>query len=241
MRTLLHSLVAAAVLALPLSALSQMRPIEISWTGQPDSYLREAEPYSVQGWRSARFGMSRDEVLAAIRADFPQLPGDGVREEVDPVQQTRTLTLVTQNLAPAPGTATVNYVFGATSQRLAAVNVAWIAEGNPGAAERQGLMAGGTSLVGQLVGYFWEPLSTARGHVIGPGSVILFAGRDEAGGGVEVRLDGVALDVEKPLSAAGTVTPPERRTAPPGPARLRLAVAAQPDRPDIRRLAPGLF
>lgn len=230
----------AAALALACSAgWPQARTTELSWTGQPRSYDVVAEPYLVTGWGAARFGMTVDEVTALIRTSQPA--PDVLREDTDPVQRTRVLTLVVPGQAPGPGPATINYVFGASSQRLAAINIAWVLEGNPDAAQRAQLLAAGTRAVAGLVGYQWAPLATARGHVVAPGAVILFAGRDPQGAGIEVRVDGVALELQRPLSASGQVAEPERRSAPPGPARLRIAVAAQPDRPDVYRLPPGQF
>ena len=228
-------LLAVALLVGCAQAWAQARVIEFSWTGQPRSYAVHAAPYRIAGHGAARFGMTFDEVAATVGA------GATRQETTDPMQRTRVLTVAVPGLAPGPGPATINYVFGAGSDRLEAVNVAWVLEGDPSPAQREQLLAAGTAAVADLVGHQWEPLSTARGHVVAPGSVILFAGRDASGAGIEVRVDGIALDVQRPLTATGAVAETDRRAAPAGPARLRIAVAKRPDKPDVYRLAPGLF
>jgi hypothetical protein len=77
--------------------------------------------------------------------------------------------------------------------------------------------------------------------MVKPGSVILFSGKDAKGGGVEVRVDGVALDAEQPRDAAGNAVPPQHQDAPEGPSRLRLAFVASVDKPDIYRIPAGAF
>jgi hypothetical protein len=67
--------------------------------------------------------------------------------------------------------------------------------------------------------------------------LILFAGRDFRGGGVEIRVGGVALDVELP----GAVRRQEHRAAPAGPAHLRQSLVASIDHPDIYTIPPGAF
>ncbi|HEY8356378.1 MAG TPA: hypothetical protein VIL30_02855 [Ramlibacter sp.] len=210
----------------------------ISPTGQPGTYDLTFEPYVVKGFGRATFGMSMDEVRALIRRDYPA--ATSVEEEADAVARTRVINVVVPQLAPAPGPASISYVFGASSTRLAAVNVSWIAPGEATPAQREALTQAGATLVGGVSGSYWPPLSTVRGHVLAPGIVILFAGQDAAGHGIEIRLDGVPLLVQR---ASGTATPrpPERIAAPPGSARLRLAVVENAKRPDVFRLPAGSF
>ena len=205
-------------------------PIGISPTGQPRGYTLRFEPYQITGWGRARFGMSEAEVRAAIAQEFPD--AGPVAQTTEPSQGTLVLTVVVPKAEPGPGPATISYVFGASSRTLAAVNVSWLAPGDATPAQRRALIAAGSELLAGLLGSYWAPLTTARGHVLAPGVVILFASRDPQGHGIEVRLDGVPLDLQRP-SSNGVPRPLERMVAPPGSARLRLSVVADPLRPDV--------
>lgn len=228
----------------PVAAQSQPA-VGISFTGQPTSFLVQSEPYVVQGFGRARLGMSMDEVKASIAADYPQVLS--TKEDDDAVDRTRSMAILVPALAPAPGRATISYVFGHRSQRLAAINIAWVLEGEPSAAQRDALLAAGTQLTGALVGYQWNVGSFIRGHVPAPGTLVMFSGQDAQGGGVEVRLDGVALAMEqrvaKPQASGGAASarPALRVPAPKGAARLRYSLVAQVERPDVYRPAPGSF
>ncbi len=211
-------------------------PIGISPTGQPRGYTLRFEPYQITGWGRARFGMSEAEVRAAIAQEFPD--AGPVAQTTEPSQGTLVLTVVVPKAEPGPGPATISYVFGASSRTLAAVNVSWLAPGDATPAQRRALIAAGSELLAGLLGSYWAPLTTARGHVLAPGVVILFASRDPQGHGIEVRLDGVPLDLQRP-SSNGVPRPLERMVAPPGSARLRLSVVADPLRPDVRRPPSG--
>lgn len=213
---------------------------ELSLTGQPREYDIQMEPYVVRAFGRARFGMTVEEVKAVIAGDFPAALA-GAKDVVDPVERTRSLTVVVPQLPPAPAPATISYVFGHATQKLIATNVSWQFDGDPAAAQRQQLLAAGTRLAADLVGHQWPPLASGRGRVTGPGVLVLFTGRDEAGGGVELRLDGVALDVERPSPPGAAPLPPVHRPAPAGPARLRLSLVANALQPDIYRVPAGRF
>lgn len=214
--------------------------VGISFTGQPTSFLVQSAPYVVQGFGRARLGMTMDEVKAAIAADHPQVIS--TKEDANAVDRTRSIAILVPALAPAPGRATISYVFGHQSQRLAAINISWVLEGEPSAAQRKALLAAGTQLTGELIGYQWSVGRFIRGHVPGPGTLVMFSGQDEQGGGAEVRLDGMALAMEQRIAHADAPARPAVQVpAPPGAARLRYSLVAQVDRPDVYRPAPGSF
>lgn len=225
--------------ALPLATHAQPA-VGISLTGQPTSFLVQSTPYVVQGFGRARLGMSMEEVQAAIAADHPQVVS--TKEDVNAVDRTRSIAILVPALAPAPGRATLSYVFGHRSQRLAAINVSWVLEGEPSAAQRDTLMAAGTRLTSELIGHQWNVGSFVRGHVPGPGTLVMFSGQDAQGGGVEVRLDGMALAMEQRIAGAdGSARPAVWAPAPKGAARLRYSLVSQVERPDVYRPAAGSF
>lgn len=238
----LHLLSIWSVLLLT-PAITAAQSIEFSMTGQPKSFVVESRPYVVEGYGAARLGMTVDEVKAVIAKDYPSALST-LKDEVDPLARTRGLAVVVPALAPVQslGPATISYIFGATTQRLISINVYWLLDAKANKLQRENLVAGGTALASDFVGWDWPILTAAKGHVTGPGVLILFACKDAAGGGVEVRLDGVAFDVEREQGPQGTpAVKPQYRPAPAGPAQLRLSFVANVDMPDIYRIPSGAF
>jgi hypothetical protein len=200
-------------------------------TGQPTSFDLATRQAAVTGYRSARFGMTRAEVLAMAAKDFPERTRV---EESDSPDRTHLVSISVPSAEPGPGPATINYVFGATTKRLIAVNVIWLIEGEPAPAVRAQMIAAGSALTADFLGYFWKPLTVARGVPAGPIAVILFASADDSDRGVEVRLDGIQYD----FTINGQ---PARSQEPTGPVRLRLSYVANRTNPDIYRIKPGEF
>lgn len=212
--------------------------VMLSETGQPESYVLSFSQADLTGFGQVAFGMTVDEVDAAVAYMFPEAD---LESTLEPVQQTRILHLTVPQLAPvpsapSPGPASLTYVFGASSERLMAININWYVEGDATLAQRNALLATGTAYVADLLGYMWEPFSTSRGVVIGSNAVVLFAGRDQAGRGVEVIVEGVPLDVV--VLPSGEV---EHRPVNSGPAHLRIRLAARPDNPDVFTIPAGSF
>jgi hypothetical protein len=209
---------------------------EISLTGQPRSWDVQGKRFENPGFHGARWGMSMDEVKAVIAASWPDALATAT-VQADAAARTTALAVTVPTLAPGPGSAQISYVFGAAGKRLVAVHQTWTIPGNPDDVQRAALLRAATALASELVGYQWPDFATTRGRVTAPGELILFAGRDFSGGGVEIRVGGVALDVELP----GAVRRQEHRAAPSGPAHLRKSLVASIDHPDIYRIPPGAF
>lgn len=192
-----------------------------------------APAYAVKGFRSALFGMDEAEVRAAAAKDFAVQP-DQLRREVSVSDGTAGLILELPKLAPGPGAATVQYILGASSGRLIHVNVVWtVPEGAP-AGQREQLVGASLQLTRYYRGFSWAPKKALVELPAGPNSVIAFAGEDEAGRAVEMRLDGVAFT--QVVNGKTVQSPP-----PKGPARLRLAFDKDPRKPDVARIAAGTF
>ena len=235
-RELMSGLLACA-LAWPVAAVcADANGDEISLTGQPRSWDVQGVPFENPGFQGARWGMSMDEVKAVIAAAMPDALATA-KVQVDAAARTTALAVTVPALAPGPGPAEVSYVFGAASKRLIAVHQTWTLPGNPDDAQRAALLRAATTLASDLVGYQWPDFATTRGRVTAPGEVIVFAGRDFKGGGVEIRVGGVPLDVELP----GAVRKVAHRPAPSGPAHLRKSLVANIDHPDIYTIPPGAF
>lgn len=204
----------------------------VSFTGQPQIVWPKGKAYVVTGYRSAKFGMTEAEVRSAIAADFSNVP---VTEGANPFEGTMSLSVTLEALPPANSAAKVTYILGKATGRLITVTTVWWTPDDADAAARETLIAAASKVTGEFIGYTWKLFTTARGLPAGPNALVVFAGGDEAGGGVEVRLEGVQYTWRAPDGITGTASPPQ------GPAILRIAYAASVGKPDIRRLAPNSF
>ena len=89
-----------------------------------------AQPATIDGFRSAHFGMSEADIRKAIKHDFA-LSGSSVQTGVNPLQRTQMINIAVPDLVPGSGKATINYIFGYTSQRLIEINVTWATAADP--------------------------------------------------------------------------------------------------------------
>lgn len=195
--------------------------LELSLTGQPRSWRVREHRYRCYGYGRARWGMDLEGVMAILAAEHPRAQAT-LRHEIDRLSGEQWLELTVPVVAPGPGPARLRYMFDADYARLCEIHVYWISSGDPSQEQRLPLVQAATRLAGDLMSYRWSGLTTLRGAVRGPGALLLFSGRDEDGASVEISLDGVAFDVERP----GTPGRPEHRPAPRGPAALRLSYLA---------------
>ncbi len=83
-----------------------------------------AETALVEGFRSARFDMTEDQVKQAIAADFKIQP-QAVLKQVNKVDRTTILSVRVPDLLPESGTAQVNYKLGFKTKKLIQVDVIW--------------------------------------------------------------------------------------------------------------------
>jgi hypothetical protein len=204
----------------------------VSFTGQPEIVWPQGKGYVVIGYRSAKFGMTETEVREAIAADFGAVP---VATGAHRLEETTILSVALDALSPADGPARVSYIFGKTSGRLITVTTVWWTRDDADATAREALTRAAAKATGEFMGYSWKLFTTARGLPAGPNALMVFAAGDEAGGGVEVRLEGVQYTWRAPDGTTGIAPPPD------GPTILRIAYAASVGKPDIRRLAPNSF
>jgi len=226
-----------AVTLLNTSASAQTQTVDIPSRAPSPGQATLPQAYRAEGYGRARFGMSVDEVKALAATDYPGA-AQALKDETDPLARTRTLTLDIPALTPGPGAAAISYVFGASSHRLIAVNVIWLVSGKASKAQQVQLIHAAAKLASGFVAYQWPLFGTTYGKVLFPGVSVVFAGHDNAGGGVEVRLEGVAAATS---SDNASVSNPAHKALPPGPASLRLTLVANSDHPDIYRIPAGAF
>lgn len=83
-----------------------------------------AETAQVEGFRSARFDMTEDQVRSAIGTDFKIPPAQIVRQ-INKVDRTTILSIKVPELLPESGTAQINYKLGFKNKKLIQVDVVW--------------------------------------------------------------------------------------------------------------------
>ncbi|HWY65579.1 MAG TPA: hypothetical protein VNX61_10220 [Rhizomicrobium sp.] len=214
---------ASASVAQPTAKPAPTLPSTVSVTG-----------YDIKGFRSANFGMTQAQAKAAIAADFGA--GAKTTDNANIVEGTQALQVSLDHLDPGPGPALVTYIFGATSHTLTHINVVWVVPGEPTAEQRAAIV---TAAV-QLTNYFQNlpnPLKATAGVTpTGPNGLLMFAGVDKKGAGIEVATDGISYQATKKEDNKETTSPP-----PKGPAVLRVSYIANAANPDILKIKPGAF
>jgi hypothetical protein len=78
----------------------------------------------IDGFRSAKFGMSEKQVLRAIAKDF-KISKSRVKQRVHPSQKVTALTIRIPNLIEMGGVADIVYILGYKSKKLIHVNIIW--------------------------------------------------------------------------------------------------------------------
>ncbi|MEM1074696.1 MAG: hypothetical protein AAF665_05175 [Pseudomonadota bacterium] len=184
-----------------------------------------ARTASVDGFRSAEFGMDKSQVLAAIDADFG-LSGESVVEGQNTIERTSLLSISSSGVLEGGGVAQVSYVFGYTSQTLIQVGISWGADTDPSMTEAQ-IVANGDVLRNHFITSGYVPDTIETGTVLDNG-ILLFRGKDADGRAAILLLQGR-------FSADGSGT----RVM--SPSNLALIYAVDPDTPDIFRIKDGDF
>jgi hypothetical protein len=185
-----------------------------------------ASAFVIDGFRSARFGMTEAEVRAAIRKDFPAEARD-VHSAVNSAEKTAALSLSVTNLLPDSGPASVGYVFGYKSHRLIQINVLWSSAAKD--ATPQGVVATGNMLRDYFIGQGAPAAGRIVNATLPDGTIVILRASDPHGRMVLIVLSG-ANPKQKP--SAGHSPPP---------LVLGLSYILDPANPDIFRLKKGAF
>lgn len=165
----------------------------------------------VAGFRSARFGMTQDQVKEAIKADF-NVDAKDMKSGANDQEKTKFLMIQVANLVPDSGTALVTYIFGFNSQKLIQVNVVW------GKLAQQEVKPNELVTTGRLLQQYFVGQGFARdtmtvGVTASNGSIVLFNGFDERKRSVNLVLVTEAVPVTPPPG-----TPPAPAAGKPAPA-----------------------
>lgn len=182
------------------------------------------EAAAIEGFRSAKFGVTEKEVRDAIKRDFSQGDKD-VTATTNAAERTQSLMVKVKELLPdAPG-GVVSYILGAKSKKLIQINVGW------GTAETG--MAPLETLVGtanSLRDYFLRKGSykgAVANQKLPDGSVLVFRGVDDKDRMVVLQLKPTAgEDGKKDAKPTGA---------------LLLSYIENPQNPDIYKIENGKF
>lgn len=185
------------------------------------------EQATVEGFRSARFGMQAKDVRDAIKKDF----GLGDKDVIagnNPEERTQSLTVKVKDLLPDSPPAAVSYIFGATSKKLIQVNVGW-GSTETGMASLATLLPTANTLRDYFIRKGMYAAPVVANQKLPDGSILVFRGIDEKGR--------MALLQLKPLP----VESKEAKDSPPTNGTLLLAYIEDPKNPDVFRLEKGKF
>jgi hypothetical protein len=179
-----------------LAAPVQADELRQAWTtvGQPAAFGLPVEAAAIDGYRSARFGMSEAEVRMAVDADFGAEAGGTLSPES--VEEGFT-ALGSAPVETEIGRSRLLYVFD-PSRRLVAVNLVRTTGDRPSPDERNALISASANVASGLLAKRWRPFAMARGRPLPNNQVIVFAAADDVGNGVELRLIGVEYEATGP-------------------------------------------
>ena len=187
-----------------------------------------AKAASVEGFRSARFGMTEAEVRKALRKDFQIKDSEIVRSE-NAVEKTTALQITVNDLLPDSGPANIGYVFGYRSRHLIQVNVVWGAlEPKP---TTENLTATASILRGYFLGQGFAPDRVITKAQLDDGSVIEFRGIDDKGRMALLVFSNIGQD----SGAANEGAPAQQALS------LRLSYILDADKPDVFKVQKGAF
>jgi hypothetical protein len=190
-----------------------------------DAKAPAASDFVADGFRSARYGMTEDEVKAAIKSDFG-LKGDAIVLGANAAERTQLLTIIVPDLLPDGGAAQVSYVFGYTSKTLIQVGISWSATIDP-KVDAAKLYANSDVLVAHFTSEGYVPTTIRTGLVLDNG-ILLFRGEDKEGHATILLLQG---DYEGGGDTQRVLKPKS----------LALLYAANSESPDIFKIEPGKF
>jgi hypothetical protein len=180
---------------------------------------------AVDGFRSARFGMTDVEVRTAIERDF-KIKGAEIKEQSNPAERTTVLAVKVPDLLPGGGTAEVAYVLGYETKKLIQVSVSW-SKGTDEKMTPEQLFSNSSVLRAHFLTEGFKPDTVASNMPINNG-ILVFRGSD-------------ASDHSAMLILQGTMSDGANNQKILTPTALLLFYVQDAKAPDVYRLAPGSF
>ena len=152
-----------------------------------DKNVKNTKPWAkIEGFRSAKFRMSMNQVKKAIYKDF-NLRGNQITTLKHPTEQTASLGVSVERLLPNSGKARIVYVFGYKTKRLIQVNILL---GHPvdTVATPQQIVDSGNLLGNHFFKKRYQEDGLVAHARLNDGSILIFRGKDQKGHMVLLRL-----------------------------------------------------
>jgi len=208
-----------------------------SWSA-PTSLINKSSTLSgtaeVDGFRSAKFGMSQDRVLKAIYKDF-KITKSKVKVETHPIDRTENYLIQVQDLIPESGIAQIAYLFGYKTKKLFQVNVLW--RNNTDARKNaKGLITTANLLRSLFLKKGFAKDKAIANHQLKDGSIIVFRGKDNLGRMVLLFLNNPVGTPEKAkLKSAKERDELTKKMT------LMLSYMERPEKPDVFKISKDDF
>ena len=229
----------AASLVAPLAARAQPAPSGQTAPGTssaaPAAPAAPAEHVRVDGFRSAKWGMSEAEVKSAIVADF-KIPGDKLKAETNPSEKTAIVNIAVPELIERAGIARISYIFGYASKKLIQVNIVWGTPADP-QAKPEMVVAAANQLRQLFSEEGYEPSTVVTSARAPDGGIIVFQGQDADKHTTLLRL----LSAQAPAEKDGKGEKDKEKDKPQTQTALFLSYVMDSANPDIYRLKKGQF
>lgn len=228
------ALIAVVLSALPAVVWAETsptpKPADAPTSAAPAQPAAPAAPAHVEGFRSAKWGMTEAQVKAAIHTDF-NIAEDKLKSSENPAEKTQALSITVPELLEGAGTAQASYIFGYASKKLIQVNILWSSMLDPQATPQK-IVAAADQLRVLFLGSGYDPQTVTANARTPDGSILVFVGQDADKHTTVLRL------------ATGNVTPTEKDGKPGKPveaAAMTLSYILDAKEPDIYRLKKGQF
>lgn len=209
---------------------STPKPADEPTSAAPAQPATPAAPAHVEGFRSAKWGMTEVQVKAAIHTDF-NIAEDKLKSSENPAEKTQALSITIPELLEGAGTAQASYIFGYASKKLIQVNILWSSMLDPQATPQK-IVAAADQLRVLFLGSGYDPQTVTTNARTPDGSILVFVGQDADKHTTVLRL------------ATGTVTPTGKDGKPGKPveaAAMTLSYILDAKEPDIYRIKKGQF
>ena len=146
---------------------------------QEETATSEKPLASIDGFRSAKFGMGRAEVTKAIFNDFG-IASAKITIITHPTELTKSLAITVEQLIPSFGKSKVVYVFGYRSNKLMQVNI-FFGHGVDKSVTSQQVVDLGNILGNHFFNKRYQEDGLVANARLNDGSILIFRGKDQKG------------------------------------------------------------
>jgi hypothetical protein len=189
-------------------------------TGDGGSKQKQAK---IDGFRSAKFGVSERDVMKAIFRDF-KINKKKVSRMEHPIEKTVSLSVTVEKLLPNSGPAKVFYILGYKTKRLIHINVIWGKPATP-KPNAENVVATANQLRNHLSQKSYMKDGLAINAQLSEGIILVFQGLDKKGRAVKLVLVNPKGDPEKTDNNIS----------------LTLSYIEKPNKPDVFRIKDSDF